>query len=208
MKKSLGNTKTKKQDKRAEERDAKKFQYLSSIKAATLEKVGKITVVKIVEGDDRQCEIRYQDGTSNMEIYAISINGRRTKLSPRVTGVRHSINRNNTLICVNELIHQASRLANGLSVELGDYNHHLPCAFLKKLNKKEVFSVWTGDICTKDQNKAHWLLCNRVYKETGLMCSFKSYTQAYKLLGLKNITEKDVKKYKHINRGSYLEILD
>lgn len=209
MKTNLNNIKTMQLHGRTKGGDDKKFQYLKSIKEASFKKVGINTVVNIAQGDGRQCEIIYEEGTSNIKVNGINRAGRRSKISTYMSGQRLCINRNNTTVCVNELIYQAGRIANGLPVELGSYNHYLPSKFLEILNMSEVFSVWSGDICGDGHNLDHWNLCERVYNDTGIMCSFKSYTMAYELKELKRtITEQDVKKYRHIDRGLYLEVLE
>lgn len=204
----LNNLEVLKEYERAHEGAPRKFEYLKAIKGVTNHEHNGYKVVEILQGDGSKCVIAYKEGTSDMRIFSINTVGATTQLRPRYVGYKRCINRNNTLININELIYQADRITNNLPVELGSYNHHLPSAFIGIGNQREIFSVKTGDICSFEQNNIHWGLCSRVYKDTGLMCSFKSYTKAFELLSIKTITEQDVKKYNHIDRGWYLEILE
>lgn len=144
------------------------------------------TMLSAVEGSGKTISVIYTDGsTVAPEIYGCYYRGSKIvsiKLSPRwSTRGSLQINRLNTSVCVNELIYQLHHIADGECAVVGEYNHYYPVVWHPY---NEVFGVRSGDVCSPEQNKVHWLLCNRIYRLTGYKVSIPSYGKAFGILGL------------------------
>lgn len=144
------------------------------------------TLLSGIEGSGKTISIMYTDGSTNVPvIYGGYFRGSKLlykQISPRwSTRGSLQINRLNTSVCVNELIYQLNRIADGEGAADGEYNHYFPVAWHQY---SEVFGVRSGDVCSPEQNKLHWLLCNRIYQCTGYKVSLPSYGKAFGILGL------------------------
>lgn len=160
------------------------FGGLHNVKREVLDN-GK-TMLSAVEGSGKTISIMYTDGSTNVPvIYGGHFRGSKMvykQISPRwSTRGSLQINRLNTSVSVNELIYQLHRIADGDGAAIGEYNHYFPVVWHQYT---EVFSVHSGDVCSPEQNKVHWLLCNRIYQCTSYKVSLPSYGKAFGMLGL------------------------
>ncbi|WIV13193.1 hypothetical protein [Proteiniborus sp. MB09-C3] len=161
-----------------------------------------------LEGNDDIIVISHIPNTNLLGIYTVSASGKKQVLTPSIRNNRTSINRDNTSVCVNELIWQFDRIANGLDVVIGQYNHYLPVSFIERLNINELFGVDSGDVVDRNQNMLHWNICNKIRIKTGLLCKISSYSNIMDVAKERDVTVEDVLKYKHIKRNGYIEVLE
>lgn len=158
-----------------------KIKYYSRINSTVIHNADS-TLIKALNRNKAGVEITYSEGTSSVAIKTISCNGVQTIRTPKVDkrGCKYII-RENTIIYINELIYNLTRLYTGLPIQIGEYNHTYPASW----QDREIISMDAGDICSHEQNMRHWELCNKIYKITGKKCQIPSYSDnIYSLLGI------------------------
>lgn len=132
----------------------------------------------------------HADGVTVTSIYK---DGRHKVKSMRDNNGKTAIVYNGYTISVNELIHRLWFMSLGFPCEAGEYNHFYPVSWAGV--EGEIFSPNSGDICSPEQNKAHWACLSRIYTETGYKCAMDTHSPGYSILAKYTITRKMVREY-------------
>ena len=130
---------------------------------------------------------------NDAKVYSIYKNGAKKIKSLRDNGGRLAVTVNGTIIAVNELIFQLWIMSLGFPCKSGEYNHHYPACWAGF--DGEIFAPTSGDVCSPEQNKAHWNCLRRIYAETGYKCSMDTYSKGYSILSQNAITRNLVQQY-------------
>ena len=137
--------------------------------------------------------------------------GREYKVSfgPTTEDTACRIVRDDANIYVGELIVQLDRLANGLPILDGEFNHKIPKSIWRDAMIEERFGIEYGEILTShSDNCKHGNFCRRVLAEAGLVVVVSATNQeAMKLLNKKRITTDDVLKLPYIKQPNGYIIL-
>ena len=165
----------------------------SQVELTALDTNGRKTIV----------EFRIGCHADEVIVYSVGLTNVKRKLSPRDIKGRLIVNRNNTMISVNELICQFWKMSFGSSPKHGEFNHHIPVCWSREAGG-EVFSPLSGEIWSPQQNKAHWNCLSRIHQETGYKCAMFTYSQGYSILSNENISREQVELY---DKLGYLFIL-
>lgn len=137
-----------------------------------------------------------------VKVTSVSKTGSRRVKSLRDNHGRLAMVYNGYTVSVNELIHRLWFIGLGFPCEAGEYNHFYPVNWAGI--EGEVFSPYSGDICSPEQNKAHWGCLSRIYKETGFKCAMDSHSPGYSILAKYTITRELVRQYAAVG---YLTIM-
>lgn len=157
------------------------------------------------ENNGRKTIVEFSMGchAEQVSVYSVRVDGVKVKLSPYNNGGRLSVNRNNSSVSINELIHQFWRMSYGFPVQHGEYNHNFPACWAGIAG--EIFSPTSGQICSHEQNVAHWNCLLRIYKETGYKCSMDAYSRGCTILSNHSITREIVMEYEQYELITIIE---
>ena len=158
-----------------------------------------------LDSNSRKTIVEFRIGfhADEVRVYSVGIDNKKRKLSPRDCKGRLMVNRNNTIVAVNELICQFWKMSSGLPAKHGEFNHHVPACWCSEVGG-EVFTPISGEICSPQQNKAHWYCLSRIYQETGYKCAMSTYSQGYSILSNENISRDLIELY---DKLGYLTII-
>ena len=140
---------------------------------------------------------------NDVKVYSIYKNGVKKIKSLRDNRGRLAVTVNGTVISVNELIFQLWIMSFGFPCKSGEYNHHYPACWAGVAD--EIFAPTSGDVCSHEQNVAHWNCIFRIYKETGYKCSMGTYSKGYSILSEDAITRELVEEYDQLGMITIME---